>query len=63
MKLLVIEDNPATGKHLDTGLTEAGHEITWTRDGKNGLDQALSRQYDAIVLDLMLPELSGMEVL
>lgn len=63
MKLLVIEDNPTTGKHLDTGLTEAGHEVVWLRDGKHGLEQALTRQYDAIVLDLMLPELSGMELL
>ncbi len=63
MKLLVIEDNPTTGKHLETGLCEAGHEVLWIKDGKRGLDQALTRQFDAIILDLMLPELSGMEIL
>lgn len=63
MNLLVIEDNPATGRHLQTGLTESGHECVWVRDGKKGLDHALSRQFDAIILDLMIPELPGLDVL
>jgi len=63
MKLLVIEDNSTTGKHLETGLSEAGHEVVWVKDGKRGLEQALTLRFEAIILDLMLPELSGMEVL
>jgi len=63
MNLLVIEDNPLTGRHLQTGLTECGHDCVWVRDGKRGLEQALTQQFDAIVLDLMIPEIPGLEVL
>jgi two-component system OmpR family response regulator len=63
MNLLVIEDDPVMGKSLYKGLTEAGHDCVWVRDGKRGLEEAATQRFDAAVLDLLLPGLPGLEVL
>jgi two-component system OmpR family response regulator/two-component system copper resistance phosphate regulon response regulator CusR len=63
VNLLVIEDDPAIGKALQTGFTEAGHECIWQKEGRRGLESATSQQFDAIVLDLLLPGISGLELL
>jgi two-component system OmpR family response regulator len=63
MDVLVIEDDPVIGRHLTKGLREAKHECEWARDGQKGLDLALSHQFDAVVLDLLLPGKPGLEVL
>ncbi|MBX7072502.1 MAG: response regulator transcription factor [Pirellulales bacterium] len=63
MNLLVVEDDPAIGKALHIGFCEAGHECAWIKDGARGLAQARTRQFDAVVLDVMLPGCDGMEVL
>lgn len=63
MRLLVIEDDAVLGKALERGLTEAGHECHWVRNGRKGLDGAMSGQYDVVVLDLMLPDMRGLEIL
>jgi two-component system OmpR family response regulator/two-component system copper resistance phosphate regulon response regulator CusR len=63
MKVLVVEDDPVMGKSLSKGLIEAGHTCDWVKDGKHGLDKALSQRYEAIVLDLLLPGMGGLEVL
>jgi two-component system OmpR family response regulator/two-component system copper resistance phosphate regulon response regulator CusR len=63
MEILVIEDDRVIGRSLHKGLTEARHECTWAKDGARGLEQARSQQFDAIVLDLLLPGLPGLEVL
>lgn len=63
MDLLVVEDDPVIGKALQKGFQEAGHQCIWVRDGLPGLELARSNRFDAITLDLMLPGLSGMEVL
>lgn len=63
MDLLVVEDDAVLGKAIQRGLLEAGHQCTWARNGTKGLEEAQSQQFDAIVLDLMLPELSGLEIL
>ena len=63
MNVLVVEDDPVMGKSLNKGLSEAGHHCEWVKDGKHGLEQALSQRYEAIVLDLLLPGESGLEVL
>lgn len=61
--LLVVEDDPVIGKSLKQGLVEAGHDCQWAKTGEEGLTHALSRQFDAILLDMMLPGKSGLEVL
>ena len=63
MNLLVVEDDPVMGKSLSKGLAEAGHECVWVKEGKRGLEEALSQRFDAIVLDLLLPGLPGLSVL
>jgi two-component system OmpR family response regulator/two-component system copper resistance phosphate regulon response regulator CusR len=63
MQILVIEDDPIIGKSLVKGFTETGHNPRWVQDGETGLDAALSQQDDAIVLDLMLPRMSGQQLL
>ncbi|MGE3805658.1 MAG: response regulator transcription factor [Gemmataceae bacterium] len=61
--LLVIEDDAVIGKSLRKGFLESGHLCQWSRDGTRGLELARTQQFDAIVLDLLLPEMSGLEVL
>jgi len=61
--ILVVEDDPVIGKAVQKGLSEAGHECTWVKDGKEGLDHAMSQKFDVIVLDLLLPGESGMRIL
>lgn len=63
MHVLVIEDDPAIGRTLVQGFTEAGHQCTWVQDGDAGTEEALKQKADAIVLDLMLPRKNGREVL
>ena len=63
MELLVIEDDPIIGKTLRKGLLEAGHGCIWARDGQRGLELASGQQFEAIILDLMLPGRPGLEVL
>ena len=63
MELLVIEDDPVIGKALRQGFTESGHNCVWAKQGDKGLNLATSQRFDTIVLDLMLPEMSGLDVL
>jgi len=63
MDILVIEDDPVIGKSLNKGMSEAGHDCIWVKDGEKGLEQARSQQFDAIVLDLLLPSVPGLDVL
>ncbi len=63
MNVLIIEDDAVLGKAIRQGLEEAGHECNWAKTGQRGLDHALAQRSDAIVLDLMLPDLGGLDVL
>jgi two-component system OmpR family response regulator/two-component system copper resistance phosphate regulon response regulator CusR len=63
MNILVVEDDPVIGKAVQKGLAETGHECTWTKDGKEGLEFAMSQKHDVIVLDLLLPGESGLNIL
>lgn len=62
-ELLVVEDDPVIGKSLKQGLTEAGHECNWTKSGEEAVALARSQQFDAVILDIMLPGRSGLDVL
>jgi two-component system OmpR family response regulator/two-component system copper resistance phosphate regulon response regulator CusR len=63
LDILVVEDDPVIGKAVQKGLTEAGHNCTWVKDGKEGMELAMSQKHDAMVLDLLLPGESGMNIL
>lgn len=62
MELLVVEDDQRLGKALKQGLVEAGHDCTWVLSGERGLQLARTQQFDAIVLDLLLPDRNGLTV-
>ncbi len=63
MEILVIEDDPVIGKSVLKGLDEAGHKCILSKNGTQGLDLARSQQYDVIILDMLIPEISGLEIL
>ncbi len=63
MELLCVEDEPLLGKSLERGLTEQGFGCYWVRSGRKGLELAETQKFDAIVLDLMLPDLGGLDLL
>jgi len=63
MKILVIEDSKKLQKSLSAGLRRLGYTVDVAADGEAGAAFALHGEYDVIVLDLMLPRKSGLEVL
>ena len=62
-RILLIEDEEKLARMVELELRYEGYEITKAFDGRNGLELALSGRFDLILLDIMLPYLSGMEVL
>jgi len=63
MKILIVEDEPKVGKALSEGLKANGDEVTLAQTGEDGFFLASSHSFDLIVLDVMLPGRSGIEVL
>ncbi|MGX2975501.1 response regulator [Ursidibacter arcticus] len=63
MRILLIEDDNLIGEGLKIGLTKSGFSVDWFTDGKTGLDALSSAPYDAVVLDLTLPKMDGLDVL
>ncbi len=63
MRILIVEDEPKMASYLRKGLLESSFRVDVALEGKEGLFLALHEDYDAIVLDVMLPELNGLEVL
>ncbi|MGV7688207.1 response regulator transcription factor [Mycobacterium kansasii] len=62
MRVLVVEDEPKMAQLLRRGLIEEGYAVDVASDGASGYDAAVGRDYDAVVLDVMLPGVSGFEV-
>ena len=62
MKLLVVEDEIGIANFLKQGLEEEGYEVLVANDGQSGLEIAISHKPDLILLDWMLPKLSGLKV-
>jgi two-component system copper resistance phosphate regulon response regulator CusR len=63
VKILIVEDEPKTGEYLRQGLNEAGFVADLAANGSDGLHLALHGEYDLVILDVMLPELDGWQVL
>jgi two-component system OmpR family response regulator len=63
MRLLVVEDDPKIAAFIVRGLKEAGFAVEHTASGREGLQFGLQSEYDAAIVDLMLPELGGLEVI
>jgi DNA-binding response OmpR family regulator len=62
MRILLVEDEAGIVQFLQQGLEEEGYEITTASDGEKGLELLLNESYDLVLLDWMLPNLSGLEV-
>lgn len=62
-KILVIEDEHFIGELYNRALTRAGFNVTVVVDGQKGLEEAQTDKYDIILLDLMVPNLTGIEIL
>jgi CheY-like chemotaxis protein len=63
MRILIIDDDPDTGKLFCTIVDTEGHETVGAYSGAEGLEVANEQQPDLIVLDVMMPEMDGWEVL
>ncbi len=60
MRVLVVEDEPGIAQFVRQGLSEAGYAVDVARDGREGLDYALSAEYDLLILDILLPMMDGL---
>jgi DNA-binding response OmpR family regulator len=60
--VLVVEDDKDIARLLDLHLRDEGYSVTVASDGKTGLTRALSKPYDIVILDLILPGMDGLEV-
>lgn len=62
MRILVIEDDAEVAAYIEKGLDESGHSVDTAANGKQGLLLATSEEYDAMVIDRMLPGLDGLTI-
>jgi len=61
-RILIVEDEPAIAEAVEYALKAEGFEVEAVEDGNDALEQARTRPYDLLVLDLMLPHVDGLEV-
>jgi DNA-binding response OmpR family regulator len=61
-RILVVEDDDTIGRHLETGLRTNGYAPLWSRTGSGALAEAERVSYDALLLDLGLPDMDGIDV-
>lgn len=62
-KILIIEDEEKIARFIELELTHEGYEIEKSYNGREGLEMAENGHFDLVLLDIMLPELNGLEVL
>jgi len=62
-RILIVEDEPKIARFVELELTHEGYEVDKVADGRSGVETALAGDYDLILLDVLLPQLNGMEVL
>lgn len=62
MKILLVEDEPKVASFIKKGLEEQAYEVDQAYDGNFGLKLALQNDYDLILLDIILPNMSGLDV-
>ena len=63
MRILVIEDDSEAAAYLVKGLTESGHRVDLAEHGRTGLDIARRENFDAMIIDRMLPGLDGLSII
>ncbi|MEG2259988.1 MAG: response regulator transcription factor, partial [Oscillospiraceae bacterium] len=62
-KILIVEDEEKIARFVELELKHEGYDIRKSTDGRDGLELALSGEYDLMLLDIMLPGLNGIEVI
>ncbi len=60
--ILIVEDEQNLARFIELELTHENYTVDIENDGKVGLDKALSKPYDLYILDLMLPNINGLEI-
>ena len=63
MNVLVVEDDNRIASLVDRALTEDGHSVAVSDNGREGAEMLLSGRFDAALLDILLPEMDGFVVL
>ena len=63
MKILIVEDEIKTGEYLSKGLTEAGFVVDHADNGLTGYHLAMTAEYDLAILDIMLPDVNGWDII
>ncbi|CAG8867293.1 Transcriptional regulatory protein SrrA [Pseudomonas fluorescens] len=61
--ILAIEDDPVLGAYLHEELQRGGFQVTWCRNGLEGLEVAGRKRFDVVLLDILLPGLNGLDAL
>jgi two-component system OmpR family response regulator len=61
-RILLVEDDEKLGAFIEKGVRQEGHVVDWVRDGRRGLERLLLADIEAAVVDVMLPELDGIEL-
>lgn len=62
-RILLVEDEDLIGSMVQLNMQAEGYDVSWARDGEQGLQQALDNRHDLIVLDVGLPKMDGEQVL
>lgn len=60
--ILIVEDEQNLARFIELELTHEDYKVDIENDGRSGLDKALNKSYDLIILDLMLPNINGLEI-
>jgi two-component system OmpR family response regulator len=63
MRVLLIEDDASVAEYIVKGRRESGYQVEHAADGKSGLVQATTEQYDALIVDRMLPHVDGLTII
>lgn len=61
-KILLVEDNKAQARVIMEYLQESGYEVSWVMDGKSAIKTAAKNEHDVVILDLILPDMSGTQI-
>jgi len=63
MRVLLVEDDELLGDGLRVGLKQAGYTVDWVMDGQSAENGLIDNEFDLVVLDINLPQMSGLDVL